>query len=213
MNLRTITHGRYRTNTYVVDDEHSGLALVIDPTENPDGIADFVHGAGLRVAAVVSTHSHFDHVGGVAGIRRRLQVPFMIGRLAAPSLRQEAARAKESGVEIEAPPPPDRLLDDGDTVKVGALRFEVLLVPGHSPGDIALYERDAQVVFTGDTLHWGEIGRYNQGCDEALLVDSIDSKLMTLPDEVAVYAGHGPRTTIGRERAENRGLKGLPRQT
>jgi glyoxylase-like metal-dependent hydrolase (beta-lactamase superfamily II) len=210
MNVKTITHGRYKTNTYVVDDGVSGEALLIDPTENPEGCIAIADSAGLRITAIVSTHSHFDHVGGVAGVKERLGVPFMIGAQAVESLRQESARAHLDGVDIADPPEPDRRLKEGDLVDIGGLRFYVLDTPGHWTGDICLYEPSAKAVFTGDSLHRGEIGRYNKGCNEAELVRSIQTKLMTLPDATLVYSGHGPVTTIGEERRDNRGLKGLP---
>jgi glyoxylase-like metal-dependent hydrolase (beta-lactamase superfamily II) len=213
MSVRTITHGQYRTNTYIVDDGVSGQALLVDPTENPDGCIEAAQAAGLEIAAIVATHSHFDHVGGVAGVKERLGVPFMIGRHALEGLRREASRALEGGIEIPEPPEPDRLLDDGDLVEVGDLSLLVLNTPGHWRGDISLYAPSAGIVFTGDCLHKGEIGRYNQGCDEAELLQSIETKLMTLPDETLVYSGHGPVTTVGEERRTNRGLLRLPRRS
>jgi glyoxylase-like metal-dependent hydrolase (beta-lactamase superfamily II) len=95
-------------------------------------------------------------------------------------------------------------------VEIGALRLHVLDTPGHWRGDISLHEPEARAVFTGDSLHRGEIGRRNAGCDEDRLRASIETRLMVLPDDTVVYSGHGPATTIGEEREHNRGLRGLP---
>ena len=211
VNVRTITHGRYRTNTYIADDGVSGNALLIDPTENPDGCIEVATSAGLQITAIVATHSHFDHIGGVAGVAKQLRVPFLIGRHALDSLHREPQRARETGVEIADPPEPDRLLDDGDWIEIGGLRFQTLYTPGHWQGDICLHEPIAKVVFTGDCLHHGKIGRYNEGCNEEELLRSIKAKLLPLPDETVVYSGHGAVTTIGEERVNNRDLLGLPR--
>jgi hydroxyacylglutathione hydrolase len=213
VDVRTITHGRYRTNTYLISDGQSPDALMLDPTENPDGLAAFAAGAGLSVVAIAATHPHFDHVGGVAGLRAKLGVPFLIGRDAVDALHNEAARAKAAGHAIPAPPAPDCLLVEGDSLKIGGLTFTVLATPGHSQGDISLYEPRQKAVFTGDTLHQGEVGRYNSGCNEALLLASIRAKLMMLPDDVWVFSGHGGATTIGRERETNAALLGAPRRT
>ena len=209
LNVHVVSQGIYHTNNFLVDDGISGEALLIDATENPARLTAEAESRSLRIVAVVATHSHFDHVGGVAGIKQRLHVPFMIGEHALESLRQEAARAHASGVMIPEPAEPDRLLRDGDWVEVGSLRFQVLYTPGHWRGDICLHEPNAQVVFTGDTLHKREIGRFNKGCDVDQLVRSIRTKLLVLPDETQVYSGHGPVTTIGEARRNNLGVREL----
>ena len=208
--VRTLVHGPFRTRTYLVDCG-AGEALIIDPTENPDGCIALATEAGLRIAAIAATHSHFDHVGAVAALRETLGVPFLIGAGALTALRAEADRMRATEHAIADPGEPDRLLVEGDAVEVGALVFQVIDTPGHSPGDISLYEPSLKAVFVGDTLHRGEIGRYNKGCDENLLRRSIQARLMVLPDETTVYSGHGRKTTIGRERHDNRGLEGLPK--
>lgn len=208
--VHPVTHGAYFTNNSLVHDGDSPDALLVDATGDPEGLIDEANHWGLQIVAVVATHSHHDHIGGVAGIKERLDVPFMTGEHALESLRQERARALErEGFTIPEAPQPDRLLADGDLIEVGTVRFEVLYTPGHWKGDISLYEPKGKVVFTGDSLLKNGIGRANEGCDVEELLGSIKSRLLVLPDETRVYAGHGEETTIGEARQNNKDLQEL----
>lgn len=207
MEATRLVLGALKTNCYLATDGESGEALAIDPVEDGAGIATAAMERGLRIVAIACTHSHFDHTGGVAELRDLTGAPFSIGREALPSLLAEAERARSRHRRDFPPAPePDRLLDEGDYLAVGGLRFDVLDTPGHWHGDISLYEPTTGVLFTGDALFRREIGRFNPGCDLPLLLDSIRTRLLVLPDETLVYPGHGPRTTIGHERRHNRGL-------
>lgn len=207
MEVARLVLGALKTNCYLVSDGESGEALVIDPVEDGAGIATAAAERGLRIIAIACTHSHFDHTGGAAELRDLTGAPFYIGREALPSLRAEADRARtRHGRDFPPAPEPDRLVDEGDQLAIGGLRFEVLDTPGHWHGDISLYEPTAGVLFTGDALFRREIGRFNPGCDLPLLLDSIRTRLLVLPDDTLVYPGHGPRTTVGHERRHNRGL-------
>jgi glyoxylase-like metal-dependent hydrolase (beta-lactamase superfamily II) len=200
--------GPWRTNAYIVSDGVSPEALLIDPVEDPDRLIEEAEKRGLRIITVVATHSHVDHVGGVAGVKERLRVPFIIGEHARESLLRESQRAlQEHGIRIPEPPEPDHLLKEGDIMHVGSLQFEVLYAPGHWQGDIFLLERTQNVLFCGDAVFRGEIGRFNKGCDIPTLIHSLKTKFLTLPDETIVYPGHGPTTTVGYERENNPSLK------
>lgn len=200
--------GPLKTNCYLVSDGESGEALALDPVEDGARIAAEAANRHLRIVAIACTHSHFDHIGGVAELRALTGAPFAIGREALPSLRAEADRARRRhGREFPASPEPDRLLDEGDHLTAGALRFDVLDTPGHWRGDISLYEPTASALFTGDALFRRDIGRFNPGCDLPLLLASIQSRLLVLPGDTRVYPGHGPATTIEYEREHNRGLR------
>lgn len=209
MEIVTLTRGEWRTNTYLVADGTGPEALLIDPVEDGAALVAEAERRGWRVVAIVSTHSHVDHVGGVAEAKAATGVPFLIGAQAVESLRAERARAlADHHIAMPEPPAPDRLLREGETVAVGALTLTVLDTPGHWQGDIALYTAQQGAVFCGDTLGRGFIFNVNQGCDEPTLLRSIREKLLTLPDATIVYPGHGPTTTIGHERQHNRALQG-----
>lgn len=207
MDVITLTRGPWRTNAYLVSDGTSGEAVLIDPVEDGEQFVDEAERRGWRIAAIVSTHSHIDHTGGVAGARARCDAPFMIGAEAEVSLRQEPQHTPAGTSPAPLPPPTDRLLREGDIVRAGSLAFRVLDTPGHSRGDIALYEPHHRAVFSGDTIGRGFINAVNPGCDVPRLIASIKSKLLTLPDETTAYPGHGPSTTIGHERATNPALQ------
>lgn len=208
MEVIRLVLGTLKTNCYLVTDGESGEALAIDPVEDGARIAAEAAGRGLRIVAIACTHSHFDHIGGVAELRALTGAPFAIGREALPSLRDEPGRAGgRYGRHFPAPPEPDRLLDEGDHVTAGALRFDVLDTPGHWHGDISLYEPTAGALFTGDAIFRREIGRFNTGCDLPLLLASIRARVLTLPDGTVLYPGHGPATTVGHERLHNQGLR------
>lgn len=208
MNVIALTRGPWRTNAYLVSDGAAPDALLLDPVEEGEGLVAEAERRGLRPVIIVATHSHADHVGGVAGAKTRLDLPFLIGAGARDSLRAERERAqRESGLSIPEPPEPDRLLREGDIVAVGALRLAVLDTPGHWRGDISLYEPTERAVFCGDTLGRGFINNINRGCDVPLLLQSIRTRLLTLPDDTTVYPGHGPPTTIGHERRHNPALQ------
>lgn len=208
MDVTRLILGSLKTNCYLVTDGDSGEALVIDPVEGGARIVAEAARRELRIVAIACTHSHFDHIGGVAELRALTGAPFAIGREALPSLRDESARARgRHPREFPPAPEPDRLLDEGDHLTAGALRFEVLDTPGHWRGDISLYEPTASALFTGDAIFRRDIGRFNPGCDLPVLLASIRTRVLTLPDDTTLYPGHGPATTVGYERLHNRGLR------
>ena len=192
------------TNCYVLKEE--GEAIIIDPGEATDELIESV--SDSKVTMIFNTHCHFDHSAGNAGIVKATGAPLACHREAVPMLQVMQMQGQMFGVAISASPDPDRLVEEGDTISVGSTSFEVLYTPGHAPGHVVLV--GAGVVFGGDVLFSGSIGRTDlPGGDHELLLESIRTKLMPLPDETVVYSGHGPPTTIGRERATNPFLVGL----
>ncbi|MFQ5532708.1 MAG: MBL fold metallo-hydrolase, partial [Candidatus Methylomirabilales bacterium] len=148
-----------------------------------------------------------DHVCGNAFFKAKTGAPVLIHPEDVPLMRQAAQQALAFGFQVPAPPPPDRLLNEGDEVTMGESRLRVFHTPGHTPGGICLYGEG--VVFVGDTLFSGSVGRTDMpGGSYEILLSSIRSKLLSLPDETAVYPGHGPSTTIGEERIHNPFLTG-----
>jgi len=198
--------GPLETNCWVVSDDAGGPAIVIDPAHDADRI---LAEAGNRgVASVVLTHGHFDHLGAVEAIVAETGAPLLIHRDDASSITTPAGTGGEAfGFDVSAPPA-DRLLEDGDEVTAGEARFLVLHTPGHTPGGICLFalsEGEAPPqLFSGDTLFAGSVGRTDfPGGDGRTLSRSIAEKLVALPPETVVHPGHGPDTTIGRERRVN----------
>jgi glyoxylase-like metal-dependent hydrolase (beta-lactamase superfamily II) len=196
--------GPVATNGYLVADRPGGKALVID---TPQGVAALMveqaRAWNTPIVYLINTHGHWDHFLDNAEVLRLTGAKFGIHRESAPLLALPQARYFGLDLEIEAVTP-DFFLEEGEPLAVGDLRFEILLCPGHCPGSVVLFERRERVAFVGDVLFAGSVGRTDLpgGSQEALL-SSIREKLLPLGDDVRVLSGHGPVTTIGRERRTN----------
>jgi len=200
--IRKLTVGPIMANCFIVGCEETRQAAVIDPGDEVDRILMALAKDQLTVAVIINTHGHFDHVGGNARLKQATGAPLLIHRLDAPMLDQLSAAASQWGMTAENSPPPDRTIDEGDTVPFGNLAFSVIHTPGHTPGGVSLHTDGS--VFVGDTLFAGSIGRTDfPGGDYATLIAAIQNKLFTLGDDVTVYTGHGPETTIGVEKRTN----------
>ena len=198
MILRKMELGDFGSNCYLVGDEDTKEGMIIDPGDDGSSIMKQVKALGLSIKIIVLTHSHIDHVGGLADVKKATGAVIAIHENEAPFLLKQP-RLMEFMPPTPPSPPADRLLKDGDMIKVGKLKFKVLHTPGHTSGGICLLGDG--IVFTGDTLFNYSIGRADfPGSDYDQEMQSIRSKLMTLPDETRVYPGHGPATTIGTER-------------
>ncbi|MCI0483770.1 MAG: MBL fold metallo-hydrolase [candidate division NC10 bacterium] len=207
MKVQSFTIGPLETNAYLVVDERSRQALLIDPGLESEDIYDVMSAEGLTLTSIVNTHGHFDHVCGNAFFRAKTGAPVLIHREDAGIMQRAAEQARAFGFQVAPPPPPDRLLDEEDEVVMGGTRMRVLHTPGHTPGGICLYGEG--VVFVGDALFASSIGRTDlPGGSYEVLLASIRTKLLSLPDDTVVYPGHGPPTTIGAERAHNPFLTG-----
>ncbi len=209
MLIEVFEAGPVATNGYVVADRPGGQALIIDA---PQGAASaMVEQARLwnaPVAYLINTHGHWDHFWDNAAVLRLTKAKFGIHRDSAPLLKVPQAKLFGIHDEIE-PSQPDFFLEEGRPLEVGDLRFEILDCPGHCPGSVALFEPRERVVFVGDVLFAGSIGRTDfPGGDYETLLHSIREKLLPLGDDVRVLPGHGPATTLGRERRTNSFLAG-----
>ena len=202
MIIERLEVGPFASNCYIVGDESSRQGLVVDAGAEAGRILKKLNELELDTKLIVLTHGHMDHTGAVKDVKEATGAELAIHAEDARGLQARSFSGALLHLSLKAPPPPERLLKDDDTLAIGRLRFRVLHTPGHSPGGICLLEEG--VVFTGDTLFNFGIGRFDTpGGNGAQLLKSIQSKLMVLPDGTRVYPGHGPPTTIGIEREWN----------
>ena len=205
MKIVQLPLGPIQTKCYIVGDEATKQAAVIDPAFDGHTIARQVKEMGFELTHCLITHAHFDHVGGLAELMSLYpDVPVYIHEDAVPMLAQSAHQARMFGMNVETPPEPQKRTTEGDQIQVGELVFDVLYTPGHAPGHVSFLLKEGKVIFSGDVLFQGSIGRTDlPGGSMPLLLKVIDEKLLTLPDETRVLSGHGPATTIGQERLSN----------
>ncbi len=200
--VKTLVVGEIETNCYLVGSPSSGRAAVIDPGGDADMVLSEAKKAGLLIEAIVNTHGHFDHAGGNRRLKELTGAPLMIHGADALYLSRLGVQAMFFMLRSDNSPPADRFVEEGDVIDLGELSLKVLHTPGHTPGGISL--AGPGLVFSGDTLFAGSVGRTDLpggSCDA--MIASIRGKLLPLPDETVVYPGHGPATTIGRERISN----------
>jgi glyoxylase-like metal-dependent hydrolase (beta-lactamase superfamily II) len=201
--LKTFVFNPFQENTYLLFDE-SKKCIIIDPgmyTESErKEIIDFIGSIGLIPEAIVNTHCHVDHILGCHFLKEKYTLPFYIHPLEMKSLESAQQFGDFFDIKIEQLPSPDFYLSDDDNFKFGSSSLQIMHVPGHSEGSVALYSEADNFVLTGDVLFSGSIGRTDlPGGDYQTLIKSIREKLISLPGKVKVYPGHGPETSIQME--------------
>jgi glyoxylase-like metal-dependent hydrolase (beta-lactamase superfamily II) len=200
--------GPIQANCVLIGDRDAGVLAIIDPGEEAAQILERVETTGLEPVMVLHTHGHLDHAGGTADLVRRLPdgIPIGLHRAEIQLYQGITMQGRMFGLEVETPPDPTLWLDHGQRLSLGGLELEVRHTPGHSPGGVCFVVHGAPepLVIVGDVLFAGSIGRTDlMGGSFPVLEQSIRSQLYTLADESRVVCGHGPDTTIGRERAGN----------
>jgi len=204
--IRVFTLGLAATNAYLLADTATGDAVVIDPVDEAALLHTTAQQAGWTIRAILATHAHFDHVLASKPLKELSGAPFFIHAEAVDWLKTLPQQGLMfTGSLFPEAAQPDRLLTSArEVLEIGSLRLETLHTPGHAPGHVAFYMRDQQLVFSGDALFAGSIGRTDlPGGNLDLLLRSIREQLLSLDDEVRVLPGHGPATTIGQERLAN----------
>jgi glyoxylase-like metal-dependent hydrolase (beta-lactamase superfamily II) len=205
--LQAFELGRCATNAYVVAPEAGAndVCWIVDPGEGPEPLLRFLRGSSLQPAAIVCTHAHADHIAGVDRVRAVVgPVPILAHRLESAWFGDPMLNLSQFIGEPVSVSSPTGLLQDGQTLQLGPLIWRVLHTPGHSPGSVTLWCPQEKVALVGDTLFLDSIGRIDfPTSDPKAMRDSLHRVLMALPDDTRVCPGHGPDTTIGRERRSN----------
>lgn len=203
MIVKTLPVGMTQANCYVVGCEGTKMGVIIDPGDEGGRILEAVKDSGLKITHVLLTHAHFDHMGAADEVMQATGAPLAVHPDDLPLLNAGGG-AVFFGLPSSPVPEPGILLAADQEIKVGELTLRVLLTPGHTPGHVTFYEPVQGAIFDGDVLFAQGIGRSDlPGGSHETLMRSIQEALMTLPDDTLVYSGHGPETTIGRERVMN----------
>ena len=201
MVIKKLVVGALENNCFIIADEKTKECLIIDPGDEPDRILDVVRENHFKVEHIICTHAHFDHVAAVSEIKKETGAKLLIHADDLDIYRKTKDQAMLWGFEADDQPEPDAFVSEGDKLNVGELRFEIFHTPGHSPGGICLYGEG--ILITGDTLFAGSVGRTDfYGGDLQALKKSF-KRLISLPDGTRVLPGHGPESTIGKEKIDN----------
>jgi len=200
--IKTFPLGPMESNAYILADENTRRAAIIDPGMGSEHLLEALEEDRLRLDYVLNTHGHFDHVYCDGYFTSKTGARLLIHEADVPLLQRMPEYARHYGFSVADPPQPDGFLRDGDIIPIGDLAVRVYHTPGHSPGGVCFHVGEA--LFSGDSLMAGSIGRTDiPGGSTPELIASIRAKLLALPDATVVYTGHGPQTTIADERAYN----------
>ena len=201
MKIDTLVVGPLQVNCYIVYDEGSNDAIVVDPGDEAEKIIGLVEDRKLKVSRIVCTHGHFDHVGAVSGLKKRTGSAVMLHKGDLDIFMRADKQGALWGFHIEPPPAPDMHLLEDDEVPIGRFGLKVLHTPGHSPGGICLYGEG--VIITGDTIFAGSVGRTDFPGGSVTELKKSFARIIALPAETRIFPGHGPLTTVENEKENN----------
>ena len=207
ISIRTFTFNPFQENTYVLYDD-TGECVIIDPgcytEDEKEELAGYIEASGLKPVKLLLTHAHIDHVLGNNFLCGKYNLKIEMNLIEKELLLSAALYGEMWGIQVEPSPSPEIFLREGDMVKFGQSSLNVIFTPGHSPGSICFYQPEQKFAIAGDVLFYGSIGRTDlPGGDYDTLIKSIKEKVFPLGDDVKIYPGHGPETTIGHEKKFN----------
>ncbi|GBD95285.1 MAG TPA: MBL fold metallo-hydrolase [Nitrospirae bacterium] len=201
MIIEKLVVGPLEENTYIIGDGETKQAIVVDPGDEPDRIMDLIKDNNLEVKVIICTHGHFDHIGAAGDIKKETGAKILMHKEDIQTYEAAKDQAAFWGYDLDDIPQPDGFIEEGDTIQAGNLSFKVLHTPGHSPGGICLYGEG--IVVTGDTIFQGSVGRTDFPGGSIEELKKSFRRLIELPEETKIFPGHGPESTVGREKETN----------
>ena len=208
LKIETFVFNPFAENTFLIWDDKSSKAMIIDPgcmvIEEEDELNSFINDNSLKLETFVNTHCHIDHIFGNAFVKETYNAQFIAPEKDLPLIDQFLQQAEAFGLEAKPSPKPDKFFDENESIYLGEIECKPIFTPGHTPGEFCLYFPSEKVCFTGDVLFKESIGRTDLwGGNFDTLINSVKSKLITLPEDVTIYPGHGDSSTIGYEKENN----------
>jgi len=208
VHVKVFTFNLFAENTIVLWDEQTRETAVVDPGVSTEGeqkiLSNFISTEKLSVRFLINTHCHIDHIFGCSFIKQKYNPVYYAPEKDIPLLENAKTQASMFDIDFENPPKPDMMITEETKIQLGNSIIQFLFTPGHTPGEYCLYFKDEKICITGDVLFKEGIGRTDLwGGDYKTLISSIETKLLTLPDEVVIFPGHGESSTIGYEKQNN----------
>jgi glyoxylase-like metal-dependent hydrolase (beta-lactamase superfamily II) len=213
MKVKTFTVNPFAMNCYIYWDENTKEGVIIDPgayeDREKDEILNYIKSNAIDIKLILNTHGHIDHILGNDWAKKTFNVPLLMHKDDMPLIDNALKQAEMFGVAFPQPPNPDKFIDESDVIKFGDTVFKIIHTPGHSPGSVCFIDEKEKLIFGGDTVFRGSIGRTDLWMgDINVLIDSIQNKIFSYSDDYVIYPGHMEETTIGEEKENNPFLNG-----